>query len=336
VALLAVAAAGGVATPASYAEGDERDEGDERQHHRVFRINSPEITESSSLFVSTAHPGLVYTTNDSGDAPTVYVLDAASGALVGRATLAGVDTVDVEALAGGPDGKLVLADIGDNDAERVGVSAYRLAQPGAGDRTVSAELVELSYVDGPRDAESALYDARSGRLYVVSKEFAGASVYATPRHVFDRTRAVLRRIAGAPAIATDATLLPASREAVVRTYTSASVYRFPSFERLSTVPLPPTEQGESIAAPPSGDVVWVGSEGLRSPVIAVRLPKPLPTVPPSTPPTTPTTTAPGDAGATGTGEPLRGVAEKILAATAVGVVVLVAVGIGLAWRRRSG
>lgn len=315
-----------VAAPASYADKGET------HRYRVFRITSPEITESSSLFVSTAHPRLVYTTNDSGDGPTVYALDAANGALVGRTTLAGVDAVDVEALAGGPDGMLVMADIGDNDVERDSVSAYRLPQPGPGNRRVSSERVDLTYVDGPRDAEAALYDSRSGRLYTVSKEFGGAAVYVTPRHVFDRSSAQLRPVAGAPAIATDATLLPGSKEAVIRTYASASIYRFPSFERVTTIGLPPAEQGESIAAPPSGDVVWVGSEGVRSPVIAVRLP----TSPQTPAAPSPTSSAPAEDDVAGTGDGSRQLAANVLAASVVGLVLVVALGIGLARRRGRG
>ena len=361
--MFATAGAGAVSGPAAYAD-------DDGQRHRVFRINSMEITESSSLFVSTAHPGLVYTTNDSGDTPTIYVLDADNGALVGRTTLSGVDAVDVEALAGGTDGLLVMADIGDNDSVRDSVSVYRLPQPESGRRTASAERVELAYVDGPRDAESALYDARTGRIFVVSKELAGASVYVTPRNVFDRSRALLRRVAGAPALATDATLLPGAKGAVVRTYVGATIYSFPSFEPVGAMPLPRLEQGESIAAPPSGAVVWVGSEGVRSPVIAVRLPKPSPTTPttpttspttpttpttspttPIAPPTTPTTSpatpttspiappttarAPTGEDAAGTPETPRGVAEKVLVGSAVGLVLVVAfVGV-LAWSRRG-
>ena len=59
---------------------------------------SPQIVESSSLAVSTVDPGLVYTTNDSGDGGTVYTLDARTGTVVGRTTLAGFDLLDVEAI----------------------------------------------------------------------------------------------------------------------------------------------------------------------------------------------------------------------------------------------
>ncbi len=51
----------------------------------IFHIDVDHITESSSLAVSTVHPRLVNTTNDSGDGPYVYVLNR-SGELVGTTT----------------------------------------------------------------------------------------------------------------------------------------------------------------------------------------------------------------------------------------------------------
>lgn len=253
----------------------------------VFRLQSADITESSSLVVSTVDRSLAYTANDSGDGPVVYVVDTATGSLVGRMTLEGVTAVDIEALAGGQDGALIVADIGDNDAARTRVTVYRVPQPVIGNTVASPEAVELRYADGPRDAESVLYDAASERVYVASKQLVGASVYASPPDVFAREHAPLRRIADGPPVATDATLLPGGDFAVVRTYGSAAVYRFPAFEHVVDFGLPALKQGESIAAPPNGDRVWVGTEGERSPVFAVPLP-PLPesAATPRTPATT--------------------------------------------------
>lgn len=273
--LALVAGAGGTA---SYADPDSTG-------HRVFTIRSGEMAESSSLVVSTTHPGLAYTANDSGDAATIYVLDTSTGRVVGRTSLGGVEAIDVEALGGGADGSLVVADIGDNNGVRSSVAVYRIAQPGRGSHEVSADSVTLTYVDGPRDAEAVLYDAGSGRIFVISKQTFDASIYATPPAAFDRDRAVLRPVAPAPGGATDATFLPGGELAVVRTYVGAVVYRYPGWEALTSVGLPPQQQGESIAAPPGGRTIWVGSEGLRSDVLAVRLPALSPKPTPSTPPT---------------------------------------------------
>lgn len=279
-AVAAVALSAAAAGSASYAGPDDA-------AHRVFTIRSTEITESSSLVVSTTHEGLAYTANDSGDAATIYVLDTSTGGVVGRTSLVGAETIDVEAMGGGADGSLVVADIGDNEAERDSVAVYRVEQPGRGIREVVADGVELTYADGPRDAEAVLYDAASGRIFVISKQTFDASIYATPRHVFGRDRAVLRPVAGAPSVVTDATFLPGDELAVARTYVGAVVYRYPGWKAVTSVGLPPQQQGESIAAPPGGRAIWVGSEGLHSDVLAVKLPprppKPAAPGPPSPP-----------------------------------------------------
>jgi hypothetical protein len=198
-----------------------------------------------------------------------------------------VDAHDVEALGAGSDGTLVVADIGDNSAVRDEVEAYRIQQPGGGDHTVTPDTLRLHYSDGPRDAEALLYDDESGRVFVVSKELGDAHIYRTPRDAFDRGSATLWPVAAAPSFATDATYLPERGYAVIRGYGDASVFRTDGWRRVATFDLPLQQQGESIAAPADEEVVWVGTEGERSPVLAVDLPR-LPSLTPS-PPTSPGT-----------------------------------------------
>jgi hypothetical protein len=248
------------------------DAGNAPRRHVVFSITSPLITESSSLEVSTVHPGLVYTANDSGGSATVYALDASDGALVGETSLTGVTAVDIEAMAIGADGTLVVGDIGDNTGDRNSVALYRLAQPGRGNSSVQPVRVALTYRGGPRDAESLLYESRTGRVYVVSKLLGGAKVYRSPPDVFSHRHATLVPVASAPPLATDATFLDGYRYALVRSYFSAVVYRFPSWQRVEDFDLPLQPQGESVAALPGDKTVLIGSEGKRSKVLRFRLP----------------------------------------------------------------
>jgi hypothetical protein len=238
----------------------------------VFSISSPLIRESSSLVVSTVHPGLVYTANDSGDSATVYVLDASDGALVGRTTLSGVTAVDIEAMAVGDHGTLIVGDIGDNSAVRGSVALYRLPQPDRGASSVVPEAVRLTYAGGARDAESLLYDDNTGRAFVVSKLVGGAKVYRSPPDIFARRHATLLPIAGAPRIATDATFVDGHRYALIRSYFSAVMYSFPGWRQVASFDLPRQPQGESVAALPGGRYVLIGSEGVRSKVLRFRLP----------------------------------------------------------------
>jgi hypothetical protein len=284
--LFAAASVPWATVPASAAAASD----DTTTRHVVFRISSPLITESSSLVVSTVHPRLVYTANDSGDSATVYVLDTSTGHLVGRTTLSGVTAVDFEAMAGGSDGALVVGDIGDNQEDRATVDVYRIAQPGRGSASVRARAVTLTYADGPHDAESLLYDAGTGRVFVVSKDFDGAQVYRSPPQVFSRGSAVLSRVRSAPPLATDATFIDDGHQAVVRTYFGAFVYSYPSWRAITSFALPAEAQGESVTLAPGGDDLWIGSEGQPSAVLRVPLPDLDPPSAASGSPTTVTTT----------------------------------------------
>jgi hypothetical protein len=241
-----------------------------QQPHIIFHIDVARIKESSSLVYGAEHPGLVYTANDSGDGPYVYVLND-DGQLVGTTTLAGVKPVDVEAMTPGPDGTLIVGDVGDNDAERSSIQIYEIPEPTAGDRTVTPQKVTLTYADGARNAESMLYDPSNGRVLVVSKEAEG-HVYTTPPDVFSMSQATLTSVASSPSYATDATFLPGDVMAIIRTYVWAYVFDYPSWRHVATFRLPRQQQGESITSVPSGDTVWVGSEGVDSPVWSVPLP----------------------------------------------------------------
>jgi hypothetical protein len=262
-------------------------------HHVLFRIQPAEVDESSSLVVSQTSPGLVYTANDSGGSATVYVLDDRTGALLGATSIEGVDPIDIEAMTPGGRGSLIVADIGDNGNDRPYATVYRIDEPGTGTHTVTADSVRLTYATGPHNAEAAVYNPATGRLYIVTKQFAGAHVYRSPPDFFSHRQVVMKAVAPAPALATDAALLPGGEVAVVRTYFSAFFSTFPGWHPLAERDLPNQRQGESLAVPDIADQLWIGSEGERSRVLAVKVPDLTP--PTSAPPTSapPTTAATG-------------------------------------------
>ncbi|MGH3424732.1 MAG: hypothetical protein ACRDO8_08390, partial [Nocardioidaceae bacterium] len=144
---------------------------------RVSTITDHRVPESSALVMSTRHPNLAYTVNDSGNAPVVYAIEVSTGQVVGATTLQGYDLTDVEALAIDRDGTLWVADIGDNDGVRHDLALYGIDQPGREDQTVEPERYRLRYSDGSQNAETLLADPRTGAMYVVSKGFLGGQVY---------------------------------------------------------------------------------------------------------------------------------------------------------------
>jgi hypothetical protein len=72
-------------------------------------------------------------------------------------------------------------------------------------------------------------------------------------------------------LATDAAFFPDGRHVVVRGYTVARIYAFPSLLEVATVDLPGQRQGEGIAVD-SGGRLLLSSEGLHSDVLRLRLP----------------------------------------------------------------
>ena len=239
----------------------------------VSVIRDSRIPESSALAASTRHPGWLYTINDSGNQPVVYVVAESSGRVVGTATLSGVDPVDTEALTIGADDRLYVADIGDNAGTRESVALYALPQPGRGDVTVTPQSYLVRYPDGAQDAEAVVTDPVDGRISILSKGLFSGVVYRLPADLAPGPVMTAQRVDAArlPGLVTGADSLP-NGAVVVRTYTTAVLFRLPQWEQLATIQLPPQRQGESIAARPDGRSVLIGTEGLPSPLVEVQLP----------------------------------------------------------------
>lgn len=231
----------------------------------AFRFADPDIVESSGLATS---GGLVVTTNDSGDSGRVFTVDPASGATVGVTSWSDAP-VDVEALAPAGAGHVWVGDLGDNRHQRDSVEVLRVPV-GRGDVTVAPKTYELVYPDGPRDAEALVAHPLTGRLHVITKGIFGGTVYAAPVSLSADRSNVLEEVADAPGIVTDATFLPGGGGVVIRTYTSAHLVAYPSWQPVSTWELPPQDQGEGVTV--AGRDLLLSTEGARSRVLSVPLP----------------------------------------------------------------
>lgn len=255
---------------------------------KLFTFRDERITESSGLAVSPTHENVYYTHNDSAAAPTFYAVDG-QGRTRATYQVRGAEARDWEAMAAGKDpatgrGVLWFADIGDNlDGAWPDISVYKVMEPRTlADATVPATRYRFRYEDGGRNAEGLMVHPKTGRLYIVSKEFAG-SVYQAPKKLRTDRVNVLRKIAGAPIMATDAAYAPDGSSYVVRTYFSATIFN-PEGETISRVTMPELKQAESIAYTPDGRYLLTGSEGVDSPVYRVPVPdaaRPSPTPSPS-------------------------------------------------------
>lgn len=230
----------------------------------LFAFQDPAITESSGLVDAGR---TVYTVNDSGSQPVLYAVDAGNGRTRATTTYTSTDVTDVEALAPAPGGDVWVGDIGDNLRSRDAIAVYR-ATPGQPD----SARIELTYPDGPRDAETLLAHPRTGRLFVVSKTVFGGTVYAAPRRLEPVVPNPMRAVAVVPGLLTDGTFLPDGRHVLLRGYGAATLLSFPDFAVLGSFDLPEQEQGEGLSVGDDGRIL-LSSEGRSAAVLEVKLPE---------------------------------------------------------------
>ncbi len=168
----------------------------ERQCQVVTPLTAiPGLREGSGLARGRRSPTRLFTVNDSGQ-PEIVVLDL-DGTIRTRVRVTGASVTDWEDLTMGgcPEGTcLYVSDIGDNNARRSVITLYRMAEPAAGDREVTAVRLDAVYADGPRDAE-AIFTGPGGRLYLLTKEPRATGLYAFPARLTPGTPHRLERIA---------------------------------------------------------------------------------------------------------------------------------------------
>jgi hypothetical protein len=218
---------------------------------RTGAFKNPRLTESSGVAVSRAHPGVLWTHNDSGDGPYLYATDL-RGRDRGFLRVPGAEAFDWEDIALGPcplrssraTACLYLADTGDNLDVRPSVTVYAVPEPepptGARDtlRTTAAPAVlRLRYPDGSHDVEAIYVSPRDSALYLVSK---GRSAGGIRLYRVDRSKWAERGVATAALVqtidirphaeagrrVTGAAIRPDGRLVAIRTY--SEIYLFNS------------------------------------------------------------------------------------------------------------
>lgn len=155
-------------------------------------LEATNIDEASGLVTSRSNPLYLWTHNDSGGDPELYLLTTI-GSDSGRYELEGVRNIDWEdiAIGPGPDDALtylLVGDIGDNAAIRDSYSIHRVPEP---DLNVIdlPELITLSGIETidfvysdevSRDAETLMVDPATKDIYIISKREAQVGVYRLP------------------------------------------------------------------------------------------------------------------------------------------------------------
>lgn len=155
-------------------------------------IQIPDLDEASGLASSRSNPLYIWSHNDSGGDPLLYLMTQA-GADSGRFVLDGAQNIDWEDMAIGPGPSvgqqyLYAADIGDNRAARDNYTIYRVPEPDltvqdipAASTLTGVEAISFIYDDGnARDAEAIMVDPTTSDIYIISKREASVILYTLP------------------------------------------------------------------------------------------------------------------------------------------------------------
>lgn len=148
------------------------------------RLEDPRILEASGLARSLSQENVLWVINDNGAKEWVHAISP-RGARLGEFDLKKAKNRDWEDLASFRlDGTayLLVADIGDNDAQRESRTLYVVEEPAVKKKSDAklAWRVDFQYPDGPRDAESAAVDVENGRALVLSKRDIPPVLYEVP------------------------------------------------------------------------------------------------------------------------------------------------------------
>lgn len=230
-----------------------------------------ELDEASGLAHSRSNPLYLWSHNDSGGEPFVYLFTE-SGVSMGRVELQGAENIDWEdmAIGVGPEDDvnyMFLADIGDNRAVRGEYQIYRFPEPElTSDHLPNTfvlqeedyDRIEFIYEDGPKDAEALMIDPETKNIYLISKREERVGVYELAFPQETEALDTARRIMSLPfTYITAADISPSGREVLIKNY--RNIYHWQQDpDRPLTIPqllarpanrlkYTPEPQGEAIA-----------------------------------------------------------------------------------------
>ncbi len=251
-------------------------------HNTVFsspknagKLENKEIDEASGIAFSRTMPGIIYTHNDSGGEPVVYMIDTL-GKDKGEIKLKGIQNRDWEDIAVGPGpmsgvSYIYIGEIGDNLAIHNEVMIYRIPEPKSIKEiaTVSPEKLKLTYPDGARDAETLMVDPVSKDIFILSKRDSANILYKVPNSAFEKGEYVLEKVMELPFTMSVAGDISADgSQILIKNYFAVFYWQREKGESIPealkrkplVLPYKPEPQGEAIAFKPSGKSYFTLSE----------------------------------------------------------------------------
>lgn len=219
------------------------------------------LREASGLVASVVNPGLLWTHNDSRNAPEVYLIDEeANIVMTCRLPVRNRDWEDIT-IGKGPDPAkqyIYVGEIGDNLSSYGAKIIYRFEEPKADKAVLQVELTDtllINLEDGNRDTETLMIDPLTNDIIIISKWETPARFYRVA-YPFEGDTLIARKTAEIDLTeVTAGSISRDGKDVLLRSYNDIFYWRrtdSTSLENLVTtepmlIPYVPEFQGEAIA-----------------------------------------------------------------------------------------
>jgi len=274
--------------------------------HQGF-ITYSEINEASGIIHSAHQDNLFWVLNDSGNQPILYAING-HGEFLGKVVIEGVKNIDWEDIAlyeKQEESYLVIADVGDNRAQRSKLYLHFVKEPNRSQlspnkliRSKPAWSQTFNYPEGPRDCESLTIDSQENKALLLTKRDKPPVLYeldlsSSSHHakrlgtiqplpeqpIVKDLRSIKNLIFARQPTAMD--ISADGKQLAVLTYTNAYLYSLSKpYKWSELIRLQPTEielpylsQGEALSFDRSGKQLVITTEGLPAPIITLDLGK---------------------------------------------------------------
>jgi len=238
------------------------------------------INEASGLATSVVNEGSMWTHNDSGGLPRIFLISG-QAVLQAIVTLDGVENRDWEDIivGSGPDADksyIYISETGDNEGRHTTKYIYMFEEPvidSIGHEPVTINIsdftrIPIEYPDGMRDAETLIIDNDTKDLYIISKREANVNVYVAkyPQSVDEVN--ILMKLGSLPYHNIVAGDVSVNDEILLKTYDNIYYWKrepgekiFATLSKPATIlPYKPEPQGESITWKRDGSGFFTLSE----------------------------------------------------------------------------
>jgi hypothetical protein len=244
-------------------------------------LDNNALTESSGLAFSNVDSNCIWTHNDSGGKARLFAFNQ-NGKYCGRVDLKGVKADDWEDVASYDDdgARLLVADVGDNSANRKSVSLYIFDEPDPRKKSDvrSFQHLVVRYRAGAQNCEAVAVDVKNRRILLLGKSALAGNMYqvslpdrfaSSGGNDVTQIEATAVPIRKTPIpMATGMDLCPKSGDLWISSYFHAFCYPDNKGKTLqarlqsapNVVALPSLKQVEAIAIDDKNRV-WVTSEG---------------------------------------------------------------------------